>query len=159
MKLYKNGNEYFTPATAGKVFIPIQHMYNGMAKLKVLVVDDSWSTRTAIAEALEANGYEVVASGKDGNDAVTLYNQTKPDVMILDIMMPGKNGLDAVSEIRLFDPQANIIVESARDVEALKLRAKILGVSAYLVKPFGLAELTEALKPFSMLERVKDMMR
>ena len=88
-----------------------------------------------------------------------LYNQTKPDVMILDIMMPGKNGLDAVSEIRLFDPQANIIVESARDDEALKLRAKILGVSAYLVKPFGLAELTEALKPFSSLERTKELMR
>ena len=113
----------------------------------------------AIAEALEANGYEIVASEKDGNDAVALYNQTSPDVMILDIMMPGRDGLDAVSEIRQMDPQANIIVESARDNEALKLRANILGVSAYLVKPFGLAELMEALKPFSMLERVKDMMR
>ena len=130
-----------------------------MAKLKILVVDDSWPTRTAIAEALEANGYEVVASGKDGNDAVALYNQTRPDVMILDIMMPGRDGLDAVREIRLIDPQANIIVESARDDEALKLRAKILGISSYLVKPFGLAELTEALKPFSRLERTKDLMR
>ena len=130
-----------------------------MSKLRILVVDDSWSTRQAIIEALEANGYEVVASGKDGNDAVALYNQTKPDVLIIDIAMPDKDGLDAVSEIRLLDPLANIIVESARGDEAVRLRAKILGVSAFLVKPFGLAELTEALKPLSKLQERRSMLR
>ncbi len=119
-----------------------------MYELNVLVVDDSSLTRAAMVAALEAYDHRVIAEGKDGNEAVTLYKEKKPDVVLLDLAMPNKDGLEAIKEILEFDPKANIVAVSALYDRTMQKRAVELGARAYIVKPFELSELVAVMSKF-----------
>ena len=119
-----------------------------MYEMNVLVVDDSSLTRAAMVAALEAYDHRVIAEGKDGNEAVTLYKEKKPDVVLLDLAMPNKDGLEAIKEILEFDPKANIVAVSALYDRTMQKRAVELGARAYIVKPFELSELVAVMSKF-----------
>jgi two-component system chemotaxis response regulator CheY len=102
---------------------------------KVMVVDDTQFIRIRIARLLIENGYKVIEA-TDGLMAVDSYRSDKPDAVLMDITMEGKDGLTALAEIRDFDPQAKVIMVTALSQEAIILRAMQLGAKDFLVKPY-----------------------
>jgi two-component system KDP operon response regulator KdpE len=106
---------------------------------KVLVIDDEPQIRRALRVGLEQNQYEVLmaASGEEGLD---LAASKSPDLIVLDIAMPGKNGFDVCKELREWT-KTPIIILSVRDNEEEKIRALDMGADDYLTKPFGIREL------------------
>lgn len=107
--------------------------------VRVLVVDDEPQILRALRAALRGHGYDV-QTAQDGEEALDLLATHPPDVMILDLVMPGKSGFDVVREVRTWS-QIPIIVLSARGGEHDKVTALDLGADDYLTKPFGADEL------------------
>jgi two-component system KDP operon response regulator KdpE len=106
---------------------------------RILVVEDEEPLRRFIARNLSARGYEV-QTASDGYEALRRFEEQAPDLVILDILLPGLNGLEVLRRIR----QASlvpILVLTALDQEADKVTALDLGADDYLTKPFGVGEL------------------
>lgn len=109
-------------------------------QIKILVVEDEPSLIFTLRDTLESEGYQVVVS-EDGEHAVDLVKEHKPDLMILDIMLPGKSGYDICKEIRNNKYTFPIIMLTAKDQEIDKVKGLNLGADDYLTKPFGVKEL------------------
>lgn len=107
--------------------------------MKILVIDDEPQIRRALRVGLEQNNYQVflAANGEEGLDMAA---SRLPDLIILDLAMPGKNGFDVCKELREWT-KTPIIVLSVRDREEDKIKALDLGADDYLTKPFGIGEL------------------
>jgi two-component system KDP operon response regulator KdpE len=105
----------------------------------VLVVDDEPPIRRFLRTSLGAAGHRVVTA-ENAAEALSLVGTEKPDVMILDLGLPDRSGLDVIAEIRSKSPMP-IIVLSARSDERAKVEALDLGADDYVAKPFGMAEL------------------
>lgn len=103
---------------------------------KILLVDDAAFMRMMLKDTLTKNGYENIVEAADGEIAVQQYKQEKPDLVIMDITMPNKNGLEALKEIKLFDPNANIVMCSAMGQESMVVDAIKSGAKDFIVKPF-----------------------
>lgn len=110
-----------------------------MTPTRVLVVDDDRQIRRALSTALAAQGYEVETAA-DGQDALTRIATWKPDLVVLDLVMPGMDGFDVVRDARVWT-KVPIIVLSARGQFHDKVTALDLGADDYLTKPFGIEEL------------------
>lgn len=110
--------------------------------LTVLIVDDEPAIRRFLRTSLKAAEYRVVEAA-DAAGALDAITAEKPDLLILDLGLPDKSGLDLISELRAPAPQAAlpIIVLSARDDERSKIEALDRGADDYISKPFGMAEL------------------
>ena len=76
----------------------------------VMIVDDELFFREMLRELLVNAGFKVVAEALDGNDAVEKFRRHRPDITIMDIFMPEKNGIDAIKEIIAFDPNARVLI-------------------------------------------------
>jgi two-component system chemotaxis response regulator CheY len=103
---------------------------------RVLVVDDAAFMRKMVSDALSKGGHEVVGEGANGEEAVTLYQELKPELTTLDITMPEKDGLQALKDIMSLDPDARIIMCSALGQESKVLEAVKAGAKDFVVKPF-----------------------
>jgi two-component system KDP operon response regulator KdpE len=106
---------------------------------RVLVVDDEPQIRRAVRMALTGHGYSVATAGT-GAEALTTFGDWRPDVVLLDLMLPDRDGLAVCREIRAL-AATPIIVLSARGDERDKVAALDLGADDYLTKPFGVEEL------------------
>src|SRR5438093_594811 len=106
---------------------------------RVLVVDDEPAILRAVAANLRRHGMDVQDAGS-GEDALDLYERVHPDLVILDLGLPGIDGLEVIRRIRERAPTP-IIVLSARDAEREKISALDLGADDYVTKPFGADEL------------------
>jgi two-component system KDP operon response regulator KdpE len=106
---------------------------------RVLVVDDEEAIRRAVARALGARNYEVEVA-TDGHEALTAFDAFEPDLIVLDLNMPGLDGLSVCRRIRTTS-SVPILVLSVRDDETDKVAALDLGADDYLTKPFGVEEL------------------
>ncbi len=109
-------------------------------KNKILVVEDEPSLIFTLRDTLESEGFTVFIS-EDGDSAVNMVKEHKPDLMILDIMLPGKSGYDICQEIRELKYTFPIIMLTAKDQEPDKVKGLNLGADDYLTKPFGVKEL------------------
>ncbi len=103
---------------------------------KILVVDDAAFMRMMIKDTLKKNGYENLIEAADGEIAVNMYKQEKPDLVIMDITMPNKDGLQALKEIKAIDSAAKIVMCSAMGQEAMVVEAIKSGAKDFIVKPF-----------------------
>jgi two-component system chemotaxis response regulator CheY len=112
---------------------------------KVMIADDSLFVRNHLVKLLVEHGYETVAAC-DGVEAVRVFGETRPDVVLIDITMPRKDGLDALAEICQLDPAARVIVLTALDQPLLVGRAVLLGAVDYLTKPVRPGRLLAALR-------------
>ena len=111
----------------------------------MLVVDDAAPVREMCAWILRRRGHEVIEAD-DGAVAARLYASERPDVVVLDVMMPGVDGLTALAEIRALDPSARVtMLTGARD-EATIRRAIALGARDYLAKPIQASRLVQAVE-------------
>jgi two-component system, response regulator PdtaR len=113
--------------------------------LRVLVAEDEAIVRLDLKEILLSAGYDVVGETGRGDEAVQLATETKPDLAILDVKMPGMSGLQAAREIT-GDAQVAVIVLTAFSQRELIEEARDAGVAAYLVKPFRREELLSAVE-------------
>lgn len=110
-----------------------------MSTQKVLVVDDEAPMRKYISTNLKARGYDVLTA-EDGTEALKLIDENTIDLLILDIMMPGPDGLEVLRRVRR-DMDLPVVMLSARGRETDKVEALDAGADDYLTKPFGVEEL------------------
>lgn len=104
--------------------------------MRVLIVDDTSFMRSVIRNIVEEIGYEVCGEASNGYEAVSKYEDLKPDLVILDVIMPEKNGLDALDEIKGLDRDSKVIICSAMGQVDYVKSAVIKGALDFIVKPF-----------------------
>ena len=117
----------------------------------ILVVEDENNIRANMIAFLEAEGFEAIPA-KDGAEALKLFSDRIPDLVILDLMLPKVDGLEVCKTIRR-DSNVPIIMVTARDEEIDKLLGLELGADDYITKPFSLRELKARIK--AVLRRTK----
>jgi two-component system KDP operon response regulator KdpE len=122
----------------------------------VLVVDDEASLRKALRSSLTASGF-AVEEARTGEEAFGTVQRHPFDLVLLDINMPGINGIDACRRIRGISPHAGIVMITVRDLEDDKVRALQAGADDYVTKPFKLRELTARLRAVLRRTRVHDL--
>ncbi len=103
---------------------------------RVLIADDAAFMREMLRDILGGGDYEVVAEAADGAEAVEMFRAHAPDLVTLDIVMPRKNGIDALREILSSDPGACVVMCSALGQEVLVAEALESGARDFVVKPF-----------------------
>ena len=101
---------------------------------KILLVDDSAMARRGVRQILESAGYEV-AEAEDGLIALERYFLEKPDLVLLDLVMKGLNGLDVLTKLHEMDPRARVIVVSADVQDSSRKLAESGGAAGFLTKP------------------------
>lgn len=116
-----------------------------MAK-RILIVDDAAFMRMMIKNIITKHGYEVAGEAENGVAAVTMYKETKPDLVTMDITMPEMDGVQAVRAIRQIDPEANIIMISAMGQQAMVMEAIQAGAKDFIVKPFQQERVLQAIE-------------
>lgn len=103
---------------------------------KILLVDDAAFMRMTIKNCLSKAGYDNLLEAADGQEAVNVYNTEKPDLVIMDITMPNKDGIQALKEIKASDPESKIVMCSAMGQESMVVDAIRFGAMDFIVKPF-----------------------
>jgi DNA-binding response OmpR family regulator len=118
----------------------------------IAVVEDDDLVRRSLVMNLELEGFTVVTAG-DGEAGIELINKEKPDLIIMDVMMPKKDGLRACRELRIAGNSTPLILLTARSSEVDKVLGLDLGADDYLAKPFGVLELVARVK--ALLRRIQ----
>ena len=114
---------------------------------KVLVVDDDEHILRSLSQYLELEDFRVI-SASSGPEALKLFAEEKPDLLVLDVMMPGMDGFQVLESLRK-DPntaQVPVLMLTARDQHNDIVKGYQMGATSYLVKPFNLDELVEAIR-------------
>jgi len=112
--------------------------------MKVLIVEDNALTRYTIKSLLLKIGHEVVGEAEDGDGALKVYAETKPEVVFLDLILPGKSGVEILEDLRRIDPAARVVILTAVEQSELDRRLSDRGVTAIIRKPFSYEEFKEA---------------
>lgn len=112
---------------------------------RAMVVDDSMLMRRMIIDSLTDSGWDVVGEACDGEHAVELYRELRPDAVTLDIVMPGIGGLGALEAIMRLDPTAKVVVISALNQTKLISEAIRKGAQDFIAKPFLPEQLQETM--------------
>jgi DNA-binding response OmpR family regulator len=110
----------------------------------ILVVDDEEAIAEAVRKRLESEGFRVVVAG-DGPEAIRMHTEHRPDLVVLDLMLPGMDGLEVCKVIQR-DRWTPVLMLTARTEEADKVAGFAVGADDYLTKPFSLRELTVRVK-------------
>ena len=119
-------------------------------ELKCLIAEDASFMREIYRLSLSGcKNIRIVAEAKDGEEAVKLLFELKPDILLLDLVLPLKSGLDILRELSLISPKTKVVVVSPIDDEKIMARAKALGAITYIKKPFTKMDLIEAFEEIS----------
>jgi len=113
---------------------------------KILVVDDAAFMRMTLKRISEAQGHTVVGEAGTGIEAIEKFEELRPDLIIMDITMPGMNGIDALRRIKEIEPKAKVIICSALGQMDKITESIDAGADDYIVKPFEPIHLERALK-------------
>jgi len=109
---------------------------------KVLIVDDALLMRTMLKDVIKTNGLaKETFEAVDGDDAVKKYLLHKPDLVIMDVIMPKTNGIEALQQIKKIDPKAKVLMISSSDEKTNVQDAMKLGAIDYIVKPIDRSSL------------------
>ena len=118
-----------------------------MDSIKILLAEDHAVVRESIREALSREPeFKVVGEASDGDEAVKLARDLKPDVILMDVAMPRLNGIEATRQIKAFQPAVSILVLTAYDDEQYIFSVLSAGAAGYLLKDVGVSDLVEAIK-------------
>ena len=116
-----------------------------MAK-NIMICDDAAFMRMMIKDILTKNGYEIAGEAENGVKAVEKYNETKPDLVLMDITMPEMDGIEALKKIKASDPSASVIMCSAMGQQAMVIESIQSGAKDFIVKPFQADRVIEAVQ-------------
>lgn len=116
-----------------------------MIEKTAIIIDDDEAINSLLGELLTLYGYDVVGSGFDGNDAISLYTKHKPSIVLLDVRMPKKNGFEALGEIKKIDPSSTVIMITGEVESQTNDRLQSLGASAIVYKPFEVEKLIKVI--------------
>ena len=110
---------------------------------RILIVDDSRTSRKILRNILEEAGHEIVGEAMDGQDGINKYKDLKPDIVTLDITMPVMDGLEALKCIKEDDPNSKVIMVTAAGQQNKMIDAIKLGASEFVTKPFEADEIVK----------------
>lgn len=113
---------------------------------KVLIVDDSKTSRRILRNILEECGHEVIAEADNGDDGYIKYREVKPEVVTMDITMPKMDGIECLKVIRHFDAAAKVVMVTAAGQKEKMLEAVKNGAAEFITKPFEKDDIEKALK-------------
>ena len=112
---------------------------------RIMIAVDSDAIRLVLKDIIEIGHHEFVAEATNGEEAVKKFNETKPDLLLLDMAMPKKDGLTALKEILAINPNAKIIMITASDNVNTMNQCINAGALAYLLKPFNFEEVLKTI--------------
>lgn len=112
----------------------------------VLIVDDSRTSRKILEGILTDNGITVIGQAEDGSIGVEKYKELKPDVVTMDITMPVMDGVEALRQIKAYDPNAKVVMVTAAGQKGKIIEALKLGVDDFLTKPYESQEIVKTIK-------------
>ena len=113
---------------------------------KIIIVDDHQLFREGVKRILDfEDSFEVVAEGDDGVDVLRLYEENQPDVILMDINMPTKNGVEATAELIAVHPEAKVMMLSIHDDESYVTHALKSGALGYMLKEMDADEIVDAI--------------
>jgi DNA-binding NarL/FixJ family response regulator len=115
-------------------------------RLRVMVVDDHPMWRDAVERDLQDAGFDVVAVAADGHQAIARFRAARPQVVVLDLQIPGPGGVEVTADVLAHDPSARVLILSASGEHADVLEAVKAGATGYLVKSASRQELLEAVR-------------
>ena len=114
---------------------------------KIVIIDDHQLFREGVKRILDfEDSFEVIAEGDDGSDALSLYEQYVPEVILMDINMPRKNGVEATGELMAKYPEAKVIMLSIHDDESYVMHALKTGALGYMLKEMDADAIIQAIK-------------
>lgn len=116
-----------------------------MAATRILIVDDQETQRKSLAIALRLDGFEVSCAAS-ATDALASLSDKEYDLALVDLMMPGINGLDLARQLRTLFPRVKVVLTSAYHLSERQLRRAECGVVGFVPKPFQMAELVQFLR-------------
>jgi len=114
--------------------------------IRVMVVDDHPMWRDAVERDLQEAGFDVVGVAADGTQAIARFPAARPQVVVLDLQIPGPNGVEVTANVLAHDPSARVLILSASGEQADVLAAVKAGATGYLVKSASRAELLDAVR-------------
>jgi DNA-binding response OmpR family regulator len=123
-------------------------------KQRILVAEDDSAILMGLVDLLEGEGFSV-EQALDGEEALARWSEVRPDLILLDVMMPRRSGLDVCREIRRRDPVTPVIMLTAKGEEIDKVVGLELGADDYVVKPFGASELLARIRAVLRRGRAK----
>ena len=112
----------------------------------ILIVDDSRTSRRILSNILLENGHAVAGEAKNGEEAIALYGQLKPDLVTMDITMPVMDGIAALAKIREADANAKVIMITAAGQKEKVAEALKLGAAEFVTKPFSTEEVLKVIE-------------
>ena len=115
-------------------------------KFRVLIVDDSMTLRMMFKKTIMDSPFEPVAEAANGGEALDLYKEHKPDLVVMDIVMPEVDGVTALSNILAFDPDARVVMVSSLGSKDKVLESIKKGARNFVMKPFERDTLLQALQ-------------
>lgn len=112
----------------------------------VLIADDSLFMRKRLSDILTEEGHEVVAEAENGDEAIMAYRRSQPELVLLDITMPERNGIGALNEIMAINGDARIVMCTALGEESVVQECLDTGAKGYIVKPFDPEQVFAAIR-------------
>ena len=112
---------------------------------RILVVDDQLGVRKLLLEAFKDDGYDVELAAS-GQEAIEKVSKSRPEIILMDMKMPGMNGLDTLAEIEKIEKSIEVVIMTAYGELELVVEAKKMGIKEYITKPFDINELKDIVK-------------
>jgi two-component system chemotaxis response regulator CheY len=121
--------------------------------ISVLIVDDNDMTRETLRVILRHDGYNVIGEALDGDSALEMATRLKPDVILLDVVMPKVSGIEALKSIRMVMPDVFVLMVTASTDQEVVAEAVKSGISGYIIKPFNAKKVLDTVE--KMVEKVR----
>ena len=116
---------------------------------KILIVDDSRTSRKMLRNILESNGHEIIYEAVNGQEGVQKFQALKPDVVTLDITMPVVDGVEALKMIKALDPESKVVMVTAAGQKNKMIECIKAGANEFLTKPFEQQEIVDVINKMS----------
>ena len=116
---------------------------------KILIVDDSRTSRMMLRNILESNGHEIIDEAVNGQEGVQKFQALKPDVVTLDITMPVVDGVEALKMIKALDPESKVVMVTAAGQKNKMIECIKAGANEFLTKPFEQQEIVDVINKMS----------
>ena len=124
-----------------------------MKRISIIIVDDNGAMRTILRSMLRGDEYEVIGEARNGVIAVDMVIRLKPDIVCLDVIMPEKNGLEALDEIKIARPETEVVMITGNAAPETVQESIQSGASGFIIKPFNSARVLDTLAKVS--ERIR----